>query len=574
MPNPNPIGISIQASTGFFAKAIRARPRVVLQMDPYANLDSARDVRRYSPESFQIIRYTKGDQNYLNPAIVWCAEAYNFFAPFANEGLLDAVALLNEPHAQGSGQARIDSLKRLNDWHVEAAAFFHARNIKVGAYSASVGEFGLASIPGASGDEWQYLHGGCEACDYLFVHEYTWPMPPTGVPYWLLRYQKMFAELPVAARKPIVITECLHDHGLIGDLGGVFRDDGRGIDGGIIDLRWYADHLAADNGQNGRPRVIGATVFGFGTRAPWSPTFDWGDGDERANALINFISGYVPTPPPVDPIPIPPDPTPVPPDPTPIPPDPTPIPTGVVTMVPFLVPQELLDQGYQATAGTPLKDRPFFRLMSRKRPDGGISGASVKSGVSAFERISVLDLYGRPATGMKIVCLYPDNNGEVLTVGADARQFNNGTGASFEPPAKPPLEIFVASYDAFKDDNKPPRVHFAERWSDSVFAGDTHGDHKENEWVLFQVPTNAAPETFEQAVRYSAYAATWLSRAVYNPDAALQAAARARDLKAVMSDEFYIVWQAVEYILQDYAGGILYTIKGKYGPTDFKVLPW
>jgi murein DD-endopeptidase MepM/ murein hydrolase activator NlpD len=147
----------------------------------------------------------------------------------------------------------------------------------------------------------------------------------------------------------------------------------------------------------------------------------------------------------------------------------TPVPTGNVPTG-FAVPADLIAIGASATEGTPVPGQPFYRL----------SGASFRSGVSAFCKVSVIGKNGVPAISVQVVNLFPDNNGEILiTDGSGVVTFNYGASSAFTPPAPGPFTVFIAS-GAVKSDGPPKRVSFASKLSDTIVSlGDPNGTHTE-----------------------------------------------------------------------------------------------
>ena len=114
--------------------------------------------------------------------------------------------------------------------------------------------------------------------------------------------------------------------------------------------------------------------------------------------------------------------------------------------------------------------QPFFRL----------SGASIRSGVSAFCKVTVIGKNGVPVIGVQVVNLFPDNNGEILlTDGSGVVTFNYGASSAFSPPAPGPFTVFMAS-GAVKTDGPPKRVTFGAKLSDTIVSlGDPGGTHTE-----------------------------------------------------------------------------------------------
>ena len=107
-------------------------------------------------------------------------------------------------------------------------------------------------------------------------------------------------------------------------------------------------------------------------------------------------------------------------------------------------------------------------------------GASFRSGVSAFCKVTVIGKNGVPAINVQVVNLFPDSNGEILhTDGTGVVTFNYGASSAFSPPAPGPFTVFVAN-GAVKTDGPPKHVAFAGKLSDTIVSlGDPNGEHTE-----------------------------------------------------------------------------------------------
>ena len=138
--------------------------------------------------------------------------------------------------------------------------------------------------------------------------------------------------------------------------------------------------------------------------------------------------------------------------------------------MPFAVPPALGTIGASATEGTPVAGQPFYR----------VSGASVRGGVSAFCKVTVIGTNGVPAVGAQVVNLFPDGNGEILlTDGSGVVSFNYGPASAFTPPGIGPFTVFLAG-GAVKTEGPPKRVSFAAKLSDMIVSlGDPNGQHTE-----------------------------------------------------------------------------------------------
>ena len=142
----------------------------------------------------------------------------------------------------------------------------------VGNFSAGTPELEL----------WPDFYPALEAGDYLGLHEYsanTHPPYLANLDTWLCRrYQRVYEALPENLRKPLVITECGIDGGMLGQAqeGWKRYTDAAGY---LAELEWYDASLQADAA---RWPIVGATVYCYGHVDPRWETFDvHGEMSER-----------------------------------------------------------------------------------------------------------------------------------------------------------------------------------------------------------------------------------------------------------------------------------------------------
>jgi|GEM_PF-1473951 hypothetical protein len=240
----------------------RAMPRVILSMDH--SPDIWRQVKQISPNTFLLGRYylDDGEQVFDQPEL----DATNFFnrmKPDADKmrGIYDAWMGYNESVIHSNADA-----SNLARFYVQWGRLMRDAGFKTAAYSFATGNppAGFPN-PDGNGNEpnyWNLLADGVRACDYLSLHEYSAPHMQDLQGYLCLRYRRAWASLPADARKPILITECGIDGGVIP--GGADAQKGwtfyTNADGYLAQLQWYDNNLLTDD------YVLGATIF---TINPW-----------------------------------------------------------------------------------------------------------------------------------------------------------------------------------------------------------------------------------------------------------------------------------------------------------------
>ncbi len=142
----------------------------------------------------------------------------------------------------------------------------------VGNFSAGTPELEL----------WPDFYPALEAGDYLGLHEYSasqYPPFMSNLDTWLCRrYQRVYEALPEHLRKPLIITECGIDGGVLGQVQAGWKryTDAAGY---LAELEWYDTSLQADAA---RWPIVGGTIFCYGRVDPRWETFDiHGEMSER-----------------------------------------------------------------------------------------------------------------------------------------------------------------------------------------------------------------------------------------------------------------------------------------------------
>jgi hypothetical protein len=270
----------------------RAMPRVILSMDH--NLETWRQVKQISPNTFLLGRYylDDGEQIYLDQPELRATQFFNRMKPEMEKmrGIYDAWMGYNETVIHSASEAR-----RLSRFYVQWGSLMRAANFKSAAYSFATGNPSAGfPNPDGNGSEpnyWEFLADGLRACDYLSLHEYSAPHLQDLKGFLCLRYRQVRDILPEDARKPILITECGLDGGVIA--GGASAQKGwtffTNEDGYLAQLRWYDEELLADE------YVLGATIFSLN---PWGIQGSF--AIDRAEKIRDYIAQGG-APPPINP---------------------------------------------------------------------------------------------------------------------------------------------------------------------------------------------------------------------------------------------------------------------------------
>jgi hypothetical protein len=538
------LGAQTQATPGSLESFVRdTQPAVWKLFGTALDLGVAQTIKRVSPRTFVIGRVAaRLDEGFDRPreqALAFAAAALQEYERF--RGLLDAVEGINEPIVKDA-----DTAKRLNEWQVVYSQQMNAHAWPVVAYNFNTGGPEVFNANGEidpAGGMWQYLHDGLRASQYLGLHEYGAPTIRQKGDYLTLRYRAVWFVLPPNCRIPILMTECGLDFGLIGKSPSGFMANGVSVPDYMQQLAGYNVELERD------PYVAGACVFLFGSGAAQWDTFDVA-GDDARPAFASLLKSSRP-------IPVPP---------------PAAGPPGD-TMTPYSFPQNLTDIGAMGEEGTPMAGLPFYRL----------TGSAVRRGVSAFLVVTVLGPTGVPLTGVTVVNMFPDGNGEIVqTDGSGVARFQFGASSAFTTPGTGPFRVLLAD-EATKDDTAiPKKVTFKNKLSDAVRSlGDFQAVHTEIYLQFTQQPAGAPPPPppgglpvvtapLDAGVRSLA----WMRRGIdFNPDAALYKRARALQLGYPLSGEFGFKDESGRvYVAQLFAGGITYCVVGDYG--NIKVVSW
>lgn len=543
------LGAQTQAVPSGFSQFIsKTKPRIWKLLGNALNVDTAKAIKQASPNTFVVGRLYVPDQPYGNPE----SDAQNFatqllqtFAPFGD--YVDAIEGYNEIIIFNP-----DDAKRYNTFQAELSRQLRIGGRKSVAYNFSVGHPELFSPTGevTDGAMWQYLLDGLVESDYLGLHEYGAPDLYTLARYLTLRHRDLYMwieQVRPAAKKPLIVTEAGQDWGILpGNPLAGFKAHGVSYDEYEKQLTWWNGELEKDD------YVLGATIFLFGFSDSHWESFDLSDDAGQAMFSHLLLSS---------PVVVPPTPTPTP-TPTPIPPQ-----GGNMEIVDYSFPAALTQVGAVGEAGTPLKDKEFYRIM----------GATIRQGISAFMNVYLYQQDGSPAVGRYVVNLFPDGNGEVQQSDASGRvQFYFAASSAFTAPGTGPFTIFVAESASKDFDSVPKHVTYSNILSDITHSlGDFRGEHTEISIQLKDRPLKPAtvPVTYTGDVPTAVLTWSALSTGIsLNPDAALQKKAKELGFTKPLTNESRISIDGVVYAVQAFQEASLYCVDGDWG--NIKVVKW
>jgi hypothetical protein len=216
----------------------RMQPSIVKVLDfpSEANID---EIRRRAPGTLIVYRQFT-NLSYNDSADAYVAELNPTLAKLSGRGIVWEG--INEPVLNSAQEAQ-----KLDAWFVRFADLMHARGERVAAFSFSTGNPNLTYVPS--------LAASATACDFIALHEYRHPNFGSGD---LTRYRSFRAQLPITARKPILITEC-----------GV--DDGNNNGWQTYNTPDQYMQILADYDQQmlQDAYLIGATIFQYGDDISW-----------------------------------------------------------------------------------------------------------------------------------------------------------------------------------------------------------------------------------------------------------------------------------------------------------------
>ncbi|MCX7839194.1 MAG: hypothetical protein N2559_07020, partial [Anaerolineae bacterium] len=212
----------------------------IFEFSSEANID---EIRRRCPRTLIVYRpYT--NLTFSSPADAFVAQISDTLNKLAGRGIIWEG--LNEPVLKSEADARA-----VANWYVRFAELMHARGERVAAFSFSTGNPPLEYVP--------LLLPAVVACDYIALHEYY--HPTKGKVDWA-RYRAFRAQIPVTARKPILITECGLDDGNNNGWRNYVSADAY-----LQILKEYDAELLQDSD------VLGCTIFQYGAGGLWQ-SFD------------------------------------------------------------------------------------------------------------------------------------------------------------------------------------------------------------------------------------------------------------------------------------------------------------
>lgn len=247
---------------------VECKPAIVKTLDH--SVEFWREMKAASPATFFVGRMylPESEQRLDNPAMRGRQMAERLY-PVANSmrGVYDCWEGYNEKGCNTTEEARV-----YNEFAVSFAEAMHREGHKVAAYSFATGnpELGM----------WPYLLDGLRASDYLALHEYSAPSMQDKATWLCLRYRRAYELLPSDCRKPLLITECGIDGGVIGKVNRGWAEFCKG-EQYLGDLAWYDGEICRDES------VVGATIYCCGVHDKTWRTFD-----VLNTPVYNMLRGY------------------------------------------------------------------------------------------------------------------------------------------------------------------------------------------------------------------------------------------------------------------------------------------
>lgn len=247
---------------------VASQPTIIKTLEHDA--DYWREIKAVSPGTFLVGRlYLPEQEQRVDQPTQRGRELAERIMPFADRmrGIYDCWEGYNEKSVN-----TIEEAKRLNEYQVIFSMTMHDAGHKVAAYSFSTGNPDLGM--------WPRLLDGLRASDYLALHEYSAPTMRHGESWLCLRYQRVYEVLPLDCRKPLIVSECGIDGGVIQKVNHGWRDFVK-PEQYLSDLAWYDKQLQADS------FVVGATIFCCGTHDK-----TWSGFDVLENPMRGMLTGY------------------------------------------------------------------------------------------------------------------------------------------------------------------------------------------------------------------------------------------------------------------------------------------
>jgi hypothetical protein len=255
------LGLHIQTRPPHWKEFIKAtRPCVVKSVAPKIEDEWEQLIEEIRQETgwpdfdiFLLGRIKMTQQPLEDPEAAALALWNEIKAKVSNPRLFDAWEGYNETASSDSEQ-----IKKLARFDAEFARILHQEGLK-----AAVGGFSHSN-PALS--IWQdYYETALPDADFLHLHEYSWPDMQNQEGERCLYYRKLYAQLPVHLRRPLIISECGLDSKSEkpNEPHRGWRDSGHAPDAYMKQLEWYDSELQKDD------YVIGATIFTYGSTDEW-----------------------------------------------------------------------------------------------------------------------------------------------------------------------------------------------------------------------------------------------------------------------------------------------------------------
>jgi len=290
----------------------RARPRVGKVLLQAVDAAWMREARAASPDTFWVGRLYVESQPLESPQENARDFCQRLLLPAAEpfRGLIDALEGYNElgftrfksgAPAKGfrslrafASPAMRSNLFDIARQEMQRYALFERSRTEILAshgWKSVVGNFSTGT---PELELWPDFYPALEAGDYLGLHEYsanTQPPYMQNMETWLCRrYRRVYEALPESLQRPLIITECGIDGGVIGQAMAGWRryTDEQGY---LAELRWYDEGLQQD-GE--RFPIVGATIYCYGHVDTQWDSFEI--GGPLAAMLADYIRANPPLP--------------------------------------------------------------------------------------------------------------------------------------------------------------------------------------------------------------------------------------------------------------------------------------
>ncbi len=272
------LGYHVNAWTGPARDSLRRTwPRVLKVLNTAADVGLLQEWRSHRPDGLLVYRHVFPDGTDDGAVDYRCGELLRSVTP-----ILDLDPIVETPWNECQQDDGL--LAPYSDRTCQAIGYLKARGVR----RVSVGHFGVQwPHPWAV----SYFLPALRLGDFFSLHEYSAPRLQANVGTNCLHYRSLYAALPADCRKPLIISECGIDWGVLGRaLSGWRASPTTSPADYETQLRWYALDCARD------PYVAGLADFCCGCFPDWR-TFDVAGVAEIERAVVaDYPQGSIPAP--------------------------------------------------------------------------------------------------------------------------------------------------------------------------------------------------------------------------------------------------------------------------------------